>query len=168
MPPYRRRTAYPVRRGARRRLEWATTSVTHNSFIANTPQVDDLLANFVADGGSREGLTIMRIHAQFAYAPAAVGDSLRLGMIVEGLNAPSTAGGVLDPTTSPYEPWLINYLELPGASGATVNATNPFLLDLKSKRKVQHVQETLWLSVRSASAGSVSFNGLVRVLVALP
>jgi hypothetical protein len=49
-----------------------------------------------------------------------------------------------------------------------VNATNPFEIDVKSKRKVQHIQETYWLSWISTDTGTASFNAHVRALIALP
>jgi hypothetical protein len=160
------RTTRPIR-PQRRRLEWADSLITFNAIATNTLQTTDLLANFVADGGSREGVTVIRTHIQCAYAPASVGGRSTIGLIVSSLQA-STITGELNPLNDPYEPWLLVKTLYPGASGATVNATNPFEIDVKSKRKVQHIQETYWLSWISTDTGTASFNAHVRALIALP
>jgi hypothetical protein len=151
-------------------MEWATTTVVHNAIATGTLETDDLLANFVADGGSREGLTVLRTHLLISYAPASVGALARIGLIVAPLASPTTAGGILDPSSNAtlYEPWLLIDRLAPGASGATVNATNVYRLDNRSKRKVQHVQETYWFSWIPSDTGTSSISALIRVLVALP
>jgi hypothetical protein len=163
--PTRRRRSSVVVRGSRRRLEWADTLITFNAVATNVLQTADLLANFVADGGGREGITIMRTHIQCAYAPATTGGRSTIGLQCQGLAA---AAAELNPLANPYEPWMLIKTLYPGASGATVNATNPFEIDNKSKRKVQHVQETYWLSWIATETGTSSFNAHVRVLMALP
>ena len=167
--PYHK--GYPTHRNRmtqRRRLEWATTSFALNAVASGAQAATDLLSNFVADGGSREGLTIMRTHIVGAFAAASTGGQGRVGLIVAGLSAGQAAGGELDPVANPYEPWLIDSVVFPTTSGATVDASTPFHYDIRSKRKVQHVQETLWLVFHPTDSGTTSLAGLARVLVALP
>jgi hypothetical protein len=152
--------------GNRRRLEWASTTITHNAIASGTVTTDDLLSGFVTAGGSREGLTVMRIHLQLAYAAASAGGTSRIGLIVAGSG--STAATELNPASFPYEPWLLNRLLFPTTSGAVVDASTPFDIDNRSKRKVQHLGESLFLSWVATDTGTSSLVGLARVLVALP
>ena len=151
----------------RRRLEWADTLITFNAIANNTLQVSDLLANFVTDGGSREGLTIIRTHITCSYAPATTGDRSTIGLLVENVGA-GAGPALMNPLSNPYEPWLLIKTLYPTASGATVDAVSTYEIDNKSKRKVQHVQETYWLTWISTAAGNNSFNAHVRALIALP
>jgi hypothetical protein len=161
-PSYRSRVP-----ATRRRLEWATSRINNSGIANGVYTITDLLANYVADGGSREGVTIMRIRARGSFSPAEAGDSFDVGLLVEATAA--TSGQVqLHPDTNPYEPWLLNTTLFPGSSGATFNATNVFELDLRAKRKVQHVQETLWWSWVGHSTGNTSMAVTFRVLIALP
>jgi len=167
--PYHK--GYPVHRNRvtqRRRTEWATTSFALNAVVSNGLAATDLLQNFVSDGGSREGLTILRTHIVGGFAAASVGGQARVGLIVAGLNVSQAANGELDPRANPYEPWLLDNVVFPTTSGATVDASTPFRYDIRSKRKVQHVQETYWLSFSPTDSGTTSLAGLVRCLVALP
>jgi len=156
----------PVRR-QRRRLEWADSLITFNAVANNTLQVFDLLANFVADGGSREGLTIIRTRIDASYAPSGTGDRSTLGLIVENVGA-GAGPALMNPLSNPYEPWLLIKTLYPTSSGATVDATSTYTIDLKSKRKVQHVQETYWLTWITTAAANNSANFHVRALIALP
>ena len=152
-------------RRVRRRLEWADTVVLHNAFGPNLPQSDDLLAGFVTAGGSREGLTIMRTRITWSYAPAAVGDQLRVGLIVTETAA---AALQLNPLSEPYEDWMLNHAVYPNASGATVDATRIGEIDNRAKRKITGMRETYWMSVVASTATTNSWTAHVRTLVALP
>jgi hypothetical protein len=165
MPPSRRVIRTPVRPAGRRRLEWATTAIADNAKANGTVNVTDLLSNFVAAGGSREGLTVIRVRAQLAFAAASAGGNARIGLQVDELTA---SGTQLDPVVNPYQAWMLNMGVFPTTSGATVDASFPFHLDLKGKRKIGRLQETLWFTWKPNDTGTTSMIAVFRVLVALP
>jgi hypothetical protein len=163
MPPARRRT-HPIGRStARRRVEWADATFTHNAVASGVTVNQELLTTFVAASGSREGLTIMRIHGFGSYAPASVGGVSRLGIIVDDINdAPPS------PLTFPYQDWMINRAVFPTASGAAVDAVRLFEIDLRSKRKLHGMSDGLYMVWEPTDTGTSSINVQLRILVALP
>ena len=118
-------------------------------------------------GGSREGVTIMRTVFDLQYSPASSSDHITFGLQVESINDLATSAA-LRPDTNPYEPWLLNSTMWPTASGATVDAVTQRHYDIRSKRKVQHIGESLWFSWIPSSTGNSSLAGYFRVLIALP
>jgi hypothetical protein len=129
--------------------------------------VFDLLANWVASGGDREGLTILRVRGQISYAPASVAGSTYFGIRVDDMGLTGADTGI-QPQASAYAPWMLHRAYFPSSSGATVNAVNVFELDLKARRRIPAVQQTLWVAWTPTDTGTSSLLFKARVLVALP
>jgi len=149
-------------------MEWATRSLNENAIVSGTYVAVDLLSEFVAAGGSLEGVTVIRTHLVLAYAAASTGGVARLGLIVESKGAGTLAGGPLDASSNPYESWLLNTRLLPTCSGAVVDASTPHRYDIRSKRRVQHLNETYWLTFAPTDTGTSSLSIFARTLLALP
>jgi hypothetical protein len=99
-----------------------------------------------------------------AYGAASTADHIEYGLQVDTLEASNLT---LTPANF-YNPWMLLDDFYPSTSGATVDASAPFSFDIKSRRKVQYVQETLWFSWRPVASGNSSLTGLFNVLLALP
>ena len=150
----------------RRRLAWATTRLNNSGIANGVYTATDLLSNWVGLGGSREGCTVMRTHITGAFGPSEAGDSFDVGLLVATLAASGTTE--LKPDVEPYEPWLLNTSLFPTFSGAAFNASVPFSFDVKSKRKLPNIQDTLWWVWVGHSTGNTSLAATVRILLALP
>src|SRR5260370_14894124 len=161
----RRGSSFSRGRSERRKLVGTTAQISHNATTNGTVVFDDLPSGLEVAGASLLGITIMRMHAQLSYAPASVGAVSTLGIVV-GTSA--DVGNQLDPVNLPDLDWMLNRRLLPGSNGATVNAVNVFEIDLRAKRKMQELNQRLYLSWKPADTGTSSLAGQVRILVALP
>jgi hypothetical protein len=164
MPMHRGRP-HAVARPQRRKLVWATFSFADNAVTPNTVTQHDLLGNLKVAGASVLGCTVMRTHGSFAYAPAAVGDSMTYGIVV-GQTAETAPP--LDPGTNVGDDWMINSMVFPTTSAAVLDASTPWALDLRAKRKLEELNQVLWFVWKPSSAGTSSLAGRFRVLIALP
>jgi hypothetical protein len=121
----------------------------------------DLLANFKADGGTQQGVTVARIHLRLAIvnAPAA-GDQLALG-IIRGQNTDVgvTVLGAPTPSADPYEDWMywsiFTGCNQPGA-GTTIfpGGGNVYEADIKAKRRLPDLQQSLNLVTNTPVSGA--------------
>jgi hypothetical protein len=114
--------------------------------------------------------TLIRIAPTTAVANA---DSLKWGLTVDDQNAVSpsfvTGSGVLDPVTNQYRPWLFIRQEFAVPTFNNLGAGNEIVQDVRAKRKIHELQDTLLLSVSAVAAGAALTTGIyARVLLALP
>jgi len=173
--PARHRSIRAGSRVPRRRLTWA--NYNHTGLVVGLSGHGlniDLLADFVSAGGDINGVTIMRTHLRFWPATAvAAADVLYYGLMVMGSNQiqPSFvlgASAVNNPSDDPYLDWMISDVREARPTYG-VSSTNEINLDLRSKRKMEDLQETLGLSVVAKTVGaSLSVDVFARTLLALP
>jgi hypothetical protein len=172
MPAHRmvRRTT----RSARRRLTWANFTQSAVSVGASLHAVNiDLLGQYTAAGGDTNGATVMRTHLRVWPSTAvAAGDKIQLGVIVAGGQvAPSYAigGGPYNPIDVPYVDWMLSDAWEARPTLSHVCSSNELMADLRSKRKITDLNETLILSAVAVVAGAaLSVDVFARVLLALP
>jgi len=163
----RHSTSY--RRGQRRKLVWAETAQAGTiGQIGGAVSNVDLLAGYRAAGGSTQGITIMRTHisyAVFLHSAAIANDGVALGLVIDDASATTTTLN----TSQPYKDWMLLTNKYPGAG--SVSGTGylyNFEIDLKSKRRCQELNQTLWLSQNALTANVTDVSYLVRTLIALP
>ena len=177
MPAFHQRRSHTGRLSPRRKVVWADlhldTTVAVGSFI-NT----DLLAQFAAlPGASTVGATVVRTHIRtWVTSPVVVGDGLTDALIVDQLDevvgAPGallTAAHVLTPTLQPNADWMLlrEQNAHPGYSFTSPN--NQWETDIKSKRKLHEVGDTLIYNIENRDASAtVSITLHSRVLLMLP
>ena len=162
MPARYRRSYAP--RGRRRSLVWARASFTDNARATGTHKSFDLLSGYRTLGGSTQGCTIMAVHISGAYAAASSGGNALIGLCVQPLAGISNA---LPDTTDSGADWMILKAFFPQTAGATVDASTPWAIDLKSRRKCGEIQETLGLTWTPTDTGTSSLNFVSNVLLAL-
>jgi len=149
---------------------WAQTDLTDTAAAVATNRTTDLLAGFVTAGGSTQGVTVMRIHADFSFRSDQT--TINGSRLVQGF-AVGTSG--VDPTTTPYEDWMLNRSWFVGAAGQLLTANSPNVgeVDIRSKRKCDEVGQSLYHSMRfvvgaAGTETTFSYRGQFRVLLALP
>jgi hypothetical protein len=171
MPTRHRRSSMPLRSGgARRKLVWATTS-TSVTPAANTVTNVDLLSNLKAAGSSVLGVTIMRTHIACHGAATALVDTWTYGLIVGRQTDVGVAlplGTSMDPLGDNELDWMLNTRHYNDSNGAAVNATQNWLVDNRSKRKMEEMGMAYIFSVTNDSAAAQNFQLYARTLVALP
>jgi len=154
----------------RRKLVWAQTTLTDTAFAVATNRTTDLLAGFVAAGGSSQGVTVMRIHCAYSFrsADAQVNGS----RLVQGFCIGNDGN---DPTTAPHADWLLNKSHYVGQWHGLLAAGTPNAgeIDNRSKRKCDEVGDTLFHSMKyvlgaAGAEDDCSYQGHFRVLLALP
>jgi len=176
MPVRRNRTRSFTRR-PRRKLVWAQRT-TNNTATANSQwTVIDLLQEYkAAVGAAAVGVTIMRTHVWvLPHAPAA-GDLFWIGLNVGDINdvtANTTNAFVPNPRDNPYIDWMFNQkyefdvnLRIPVMHTDWAGA----MIDLRSKRRMEEVQESYNLTILQDTVGTVSkaYDVFSRTLIALP
>jgi hypothetical protein len=164
----------------RRRTAWAEATITPAAGPAIGQAVNfDLLGQFKTSSGDGNlaGHTVMATHLLLNVTSAvAAGDGFKFGVGVFGTNQVQTvpfAFGAsvvfLNPMDVPYEKWMFIQQRgaHPGYSFTGPNNNLPF--DIRSKRKIAQIDQTLVLSV--ANTGAVANLVLAiyaRVLLSLP
>jgi hypothetical protein len=134
-----------------RRTTWARSQQTVSIATGTAFDNVDLLANFRADGGTTDGCTVARIHFRMNTTSAMTpGDAFGFG-IFRGQNTDvgTSVVGAPNPTSDPYEDWLYWTVfgaqvsagsgpgYFPGGAGA------PYEIDVRAKRKIPQLQQTL-------------------------
>jgi len=136
----------------------------------NTNRTTDLLAGFIAAGGSTQGVTVMRIHVAYSFrsADAQVNGS----RLVQGFGIGNDGN---DPVTAPFSDWMLNKSHFVGAGHGLIAGGTPNVgeIDIRSKRKCDEVGDTLFHSMKyilgaGGAEDDASFQGHFRVLLALP
>lgn len=172
----RRRRGFRPGHSQRRKLVWATYD--HDiSIAANLSWFNvDLLADYknIAQG-SPAGITIMRSHIAFWVTSTVTnGDGIYLGLKVDDANQVTSAATTDDMVTNPaddsFEDWMLVRKFNAHPSYSFTAANNNILLDVKSKRKMEELQQTLLFSVYSQDVTSLPFTFDIhaRILLALP
>jgi hypothetical protein len=164
MPLGPRRVARPAVRSPRRKLVWATFDQTV-AMGANQVKIVDLLNQFELAGVSKLGCTVMRTHLRMLISTAAI-SAFEYAI---GVNPITTVGTQLpNPNGDNDLDWMIFERRWPEWSGATVNANFEILTDLRSKRKIEEMGQTLTLNLWAPVINAGSFPVFARTLVALP
>ena len=160
----------------RRKLVWADSQGAISPLgVAPAGFLNNCLQGYAAAGGSRAGMTVMRIHATFGvnYTPTtAVGtaEGIDVGFVIEDDSSVATELH----TNKLYLDWMLLktvYAAQPGAittGGGTPSLTTTFELDLRAKRKCQELNQTLWLVLGARTGTVTGVNFHIRTLIALP
>ena len=161
-----RRSSRVITRSARRKLVWATLN-TGVSVGAGAVKGFDLLGNLETAGASVLGATVMRTHYQLGlnWNTPVVNDFWCIGQLI-CRDVDITTG--IDPNTNPGDDWMLSKQYYVFATGAAFNIASYHDIDLKSKRKVQELEQRCGLMVANHSATARNVNLYVRTLVALP
>jgi len=162
MPLGPRRTRSPIRRQHRSRV-WATfdQAVTVG---ANQVKIVDLLNQLELAGVSKLGSTVVRVHLRMHIPTAVVGFTSFEYAI--GVNPITTVGTLLpNPNADNDLDWMIFKRIWPTYSGATVDAFYQEVLDLKSRRKVDEMGQTLTLNMWSPVVSPGTIDVFARTLV---
>lgn len=152
----------------RRKLTWATTEQTTFTLTgATSADLFDLGANYKAAGGTTQGITIMRTHIQLAVQSASptIGAGAFLGLIVGNSADTRTQLNAL----AEYEDWMLyrNCYVMGTTSGAS-NQEARYEIDIRSKRKMQELNQSYWLVLEALTAQTTTVAFSVRSLLALP
>jgi len=158
--PVRRQRGF-TRSVARRRTTWARSFGTMSNASAATWDTVDLLANFKADGGNQQGVTVARIHLRLAEVTVpAAGDQFSVG-IIRGQNTDVgvTVAGAPSPVLDPYEDWmywsLFTACNQPGAgSHMFPGGGGCYEVDIKAKRRFEELQQSLNLVTSAPVSGA--------------
>jgi len=166
----RRSTFRPM---PRRKKVWADTQLSDIGFAEDSLRANDLLSDFVAAGGSTQGVTIQRIIVSLfwlineSHTP---NEHLTCGLI-KGTKA---VADVADPVSEPYADWAFIHTGWAGSTTGLVAADSPELIffDTSSARKIDEVGDTWWLIFRGTAPNTTSatydVRARVRTLLLLP
>jgi len=167
----------------RRRTTWATVDQTFTLAAANDYFTLDLLANFKADGGVQQAVTVVRTHLLWAVTSEVTpGDQFAFGLI-RGQTADegSNIAGAPEPATDLYEDWMLwqrrvasSVLTGSGDGNGVYSAqglTNTLEFDLKAQRRFEELNMSYNLVVQAVSsqAGFPQVHEVTgRILLMLP
>jgi len=174
MPSHSRRR---TRVGARRPTTWARVQQTHTFAAANTYLTFDMLGNFKADGGTQQGVTVLRTHLRMQWTTVvAAGDNYAWGLIRgQNTDVGTSIAGAPVPDLDPYEDWLMwehlyaSYFDANGVYSPS-GATNVLSYDIRAKRKLPELQMSYNLVQKSLAAGTYPATCQIdgSILLALP
>jgi hypothetical protein len=156
----------PVRTQQRRKLVWATKFMDSPVTAAAGINTYDLLGDFRALGGSVLGCTVMRVHIQLVPSASTLVGSWMAGIAVGRLS--DIAANKIDPTVDVEIDWMLLRKFYSGSSAGVVDAQTVYEIDLRSKRKIQELDQALLFVVRNGYAAANDFHAFGRTLVALP
>jgi hypothetical protein len=177
MPAHSRRSSSLRRAVARRKTTWARIQETTTIAAANAYSTFDMLAGWKADGGSQQGVTIVRTHLLLTQTTACnPGDNFVWGLI-RGQNTDQGVGvvGAPVPDLDPYEDWLMwehRYASNFEANGcySSSGGTNSLYYDLRAKRVLPELQQAYNCVIKSLSSVTypvtIQVNG--SILLTLP
>lgn len=173
--PSRRRSRFH-RQG--RRTTWATVTQTVSLAAADDYFTFDLLANFKADGGVQQAVTVARTHLlDTITSGVTAGDNFALGLIRgQSTDVGTNIAGAPTPDVDPYEDWLLWQWRFATDAGDGVTtysehgATNVLSFDLKAMRKLEELQMSYNLVIKQLAATTFPVVHQVtgRVLLMLP
>jgi len=170
----RQRSSFSRNSGARRVTTWATVTQTLSITAANQYQTFDLLANFKADGGTQQGVTITRTHLRTTLQSATNATTDFTYGLIRGQNTDvgTNIAGAPVPDADPYEDWLLwrwLFTDQNGNFNAS-GSSNTDEIDIKAMRKLPELQMTYnyVLKVLAAPAYPMVFQVTGRVLLTLP
>ena len=160
----------------RRRTIWATADV-NATVTANAAWINiDLLANYKSMlGSSIAGVTVLRtILSMWATGTVANGDGVRVGLIVDDLDqvtaSQTTVATVVNPHDDPYTAWMMIEQRNAHPHYSFEGAVDGWHYDIRSKRRIHDIGQTLIWSVynQDVAAPSFPFAIYARTLLALP
>lgn len=165
------------RRQVRRKFVWDRTQG-----FAAAPATSgvDLLANYRSQpGATHVGATIMRIRGYIYPDPDAGVPTFTRGAIgfrIDSWNesATGTAGLANSPFAQPDEDWMgwLPYFWELGPTVQTFATWNPqasvYAVDIKANRKIEELNQTLWMFFTAPSAGNTTYNWDLSVGMKLP
>jgi len=175
MPPRPRRTSHPIRR-QRRRTVWAQLDASQ-AFTANNQWATlDLLQTFKASvGASVSGVTVVRTLLKVVPRSPAAADRWWIGLKVYDLDditgATTTNALVPNPRDNPYLEWAWNEKMIADQNEANVQPGYAGrILDVRSRRRLHQVQETLGLCIYQDTVGTVAktYDVFCRTLLLMP
>jgi len=156
----------------RRHKVWADHETTQSAIAENTATAVDVLAGYVAAGGSTQGVTVLRVVIDLTWTGTALavsGDKLTIGTIVN-----ATGVAVFpDPIAEPYADWSYVSTLYKGAGHGLLTAGSPDVShhDLHAMRKVDEVGQSLYfVTILTAPGSANTFNlfARIRTLLLLP
>lgn len=161
----------------RRKLVWATVDTAVASAAASGFVNTDLLAALRVGGASVLGATVIRAHLTLTPLTVAAGDNFFVGLFVDNLDSVGiftavTGANVPSASSEKNLDWMMweHRITSPGDNKYNYHAANNHVVwDVRSKRKVQELQQTLihsWAPTGVAAGFNAQLQG--RVLVALP
>jgi hypothetical protein len=128
-------------------------------------KIIDLLAQAELAGISKVGVTVMRIHGVLNFNTATA-SSYEYAI---GKQAITTVGTQLpNPNADNDLDWMLFKRVYAPFSGATVNGQYQEVIDLKARRKVSEMGETLTLNLWAPVINAGNVGVFTRTLVALP
>jgi len=159
-------------RADKRGKVWADVEGTGATIAEDTAFSVDLLAGFIAAGGSIQGATTLRTIIDFVWYPTAAvvaGDKLTIGLIHQATGALNVA----DPIVEPYADWAYVRTLYAGADTGLLAAGAPWVShhDVHSMRKLDEVGSTWFLSgiyTAPGSATTANYKFRARTLLLLP
>jgi len=161
--------------GANRRVStWATVTQTVSIAAANAYSTFDLLANFKADGGTTQGVTVARTRLLYTTTSTLNATTNFTVGIIRGQasDTGTSIAGAPTPDTSPYEDWAYWAWHFTDANGNWnyEGTANGKALDLKAQRKLPELQMNYNMVIKSLAAPAYPqvFQVTGRVLLLLP
>jgi len=161
-----------VRPTPRRKKVWADLEGTGSTIAEDTAFSVDLLAGFIAAGGSMQGATVIRTLIDFVWYPTAAvvaGDKITIGLLHQATGALNVA----DPIAEPYADWAYVRTLYAGAETGLLAAGAPWVShhDVHAMRKLDEVGTTWFLSgiyTAPGSATTANYKFRARTLLLLP
>jgi len=162
--PMRRSAARPYRtvQSGRRRYIWGryfVDTVAAGGAIANTNLLGDLETEL---GSALVGCTIMRIRGTLTHLPSAAITELALGIGVFPVSS-----GVTEPVGQEYADWMYWERFKWFATAATSSEAQRIPIDVRSRRRLDEVEQTLILAETNGAAAN-TWNLSLSILVLLP
>ena len=159
-------------RADKRGKVWADVEGTGATIAEDTAFSADLLAGFIAAGGSIQGATVLRTIIDLVWwttAAGAAGDKLTIALIHQATGALNVA----DPIVEPYADWAYVRTLYAGGDTGLVAAGTPWVShhDVHSMRKLDEVGSTFFLSgmyTAPFTATTANFKFRCRTLLLLP
>ena len=151
------------------------------SLTAGTLNVYDLLQTYRSAGGNTQGVTVIRTLINIFWVPTTTAfnftEQFAAGL---GVSQIGVATADFDPTVKPYLDWMLNDYRAnlsPVAaastyqpSAASVFQTGSMQWDVRSRRKMEEIGDTLNFVIKQVAAvsGGVSYRLHARTLLLLP
>jgi len=153
-------------RSNRRKLVWATS--VNQVALGAGPTFNnlDLLANLRVAGASVLGATVVRTRGVFQpdNTGRAVSAQLDWGILVGRL---TDIGGVVDLADDVGQDWAFTRNQWCVSSGGVIGQEF-YDIDLRSKRKIQELDQTWLLCLKNRAGAAMTVRYFFRTLVALP
>ena len=163
------------RSSARRKLVWATNSGAGIVVTPGTVLNPDLLSNLRTGGASVLGATVMRTHMRFSIqweTTSESGQQFQIGLTVADMDLITPTARITPAERGRDWALLDGFMPGTGLNSYANTGSFPaegFIVDLRSKRKVQELNQT-WVLAATYVGGttSISVSYWARTLLALP